>query len=224
MLPPVLDPDLVARGGLLFLNPGVSGDGARSCTTCHPGGRADASVWKAGVEATPGTPGGRRTRSLRGAWRAAPYYWDASETRLRTVIEQQLSVEMSGAVLPEHDLAALTSYVASLTPFDRGRTQLDGTPTEPVVLTARRGWGVFRKAGCMECHPPPSYLSPTPADIGTGGAIDVPSLRGLGDRAPYGHDGRWASVEDAVKAHLAAAGIELSFDERLYLLEYLKLL
>ena len=79
-------------------------------------------------------------------------------------------------------------------------------------------------ARCTRCHPPAAYLVPRAADVGTGGLIDVPGLRGLSGRAPYGHDGRWASLEDAVLAMLRHEKLELSFDERLQLQEYLKLL
>ncbi len=223
-VPPRLDNDLVQRGGLLFMNPGLSADGTRSCTTCHPGGRADDRVWIEGREAAPGEPGARRTRSLRGAWRSAPYFWDASAPTLEAAIERMLRVEMGGARLGPRDLEALVAYVSSLTPFDRGRVEPDGTPVEPVILSARRGWDEFRRARCGLCHVPPSFQGPIPADVGSGGAIDVPSLRGLADRAPYGHDGRWKTVEDALLAKLAALGLKLDFDQRLRLLEYLKLL
>ena len=122
------------------------------------------------------------------------------------------------------DLAALQTYVLTLSPFDRGRIQSNGVPTEPVSLAARRGWDVFQRARCTACHPPPAYLVPRTADVGTGGPIDVPGLRGVAERAPYGHDGRWATLEDATAAMLRLQKLELSFDERLQLQEYLKLL
>jgi cytochrome c peroxidase len=221
--PTGLDPDRVQRGAMLFIDPRVSADQSRSCATCHPGGEADALVWSDGRAVEPGTPGGRRTRPLRGAWQSAPYLWDGSATTLRAALERMLRVEMGGSRLPEHDLAALEAYVLSLRPFDRGRLEEDGTPTEPVSLAARRGRGVFQRARCERCHPPAAYLVPLTADVGTGSAIDVPGLRGLASRPPYGHDGRWATLEDAVLAMLRWQKLELSYDERLQLQEYLKL-
>jgi cytochrome c peroxidase len=223
--PPVgLDPDLVQRGARLFIDPALSRDGSRSCSTCHPGGESDGLVWKDAQPVDPGNPGGRRTRSLRGAWQSAPYLWDASAPTLRQAIERMLAVEMGGAQLPPHDAAALETYLLSLAPFDRGRVKPDGTPTEPVSLAARRGRDVFQRARCDSCHPAPAYLVPRAADVGTGGPVDVPGLRGLATRAPYGHDGRWRTLEDAVTAMLRASRVELSYDERLQLQEYLKLL
>jgi cytochrome c peroxidase len=222
--PADLDPDRVQRGARLFIDPALSGDGSRSCATCHPGGEADGLVWAAGRAVEPGTPGGRRTRSLRGAWQSAPYFWDASAPTLSAALERMLAVEMRGAKLPPHDVAALEAYVLTLKPFDRGRVKPDGTPTEPVSLAARRGHLVYQRARCARCHPPAAFLVPQPADVGTGGAIDVPGLRGLAGRAPYGHDGRWATLEDALLAMLRYQELELNFDERLQLQEYLKLM
>jgi cytochrome c peroxidase len=222
--PSGLDPDLVQRGAMLFSDPRLSPDGSRSCATCHPRGEADDRVWARGRAVEPGTAGARRTRSLRGAWQSAPYFWDASAPSLHAALERMLEVEMGGARLPAHDVAALETYVLSLQPFDRGRVRKDGTPTDPVSLRALRGWGVYQRARCGACHPPSAYLIPRPADVGTGGPIDVPGLRGLASRAPYGHDGRWPTIDDAVAAMLGSQTIELSPDERAQLVEYLKLL
>ena len=221
--PSGLDPDRIQRGAMLFIDPRLSADQGRACATCHPGGEADGRVWARGVEVEAGAPGGRRSRPVRGVWQSAPYLWDASAPTLRAAIERMLEVEMGGAKLPPHDVDALEAYLLSLAPFDRGRVQEDGTPTEPVSLAALRGFGVYKRARCTSCHPPAAYLVPRAADVGTG-LIDVPGLRGLSGRAPYGHDGRWATLEDAVLAMLRQQKLELSFDERLQLLEYLKLL
>jgi len=222
--PSGLDPDRVQRGAMLFIDPRVSADGSRACASCHPGGEADGRVWTRGVEVPPGAAGGRRTRPLRGAWQSAPYFWDASAPTLRGAIERMLEVEMGGARLAEHDVAALETYLLSLDPFDKGRVLPDGSPTEPVSLAALRGWALYKRARCTSCHPPAAYLLPRAADVGTGGMIDVPTLRGLSGRPPYGHDGRWASLEEALTAMLQLQNLELNFDERLQLQEYLKLL
>ncbi|MEX2206861.1 MAG: cytochrome c peroxidase, partial [Myxococcota bacterium] len=61
---PVLDPDLVQRGHALFLDARLSGDGSRTCSTCHPGGGADARVYLDGESVPPGSAGGRRPLTL----------------------------------------------------------------------------------------------------------------------------------------------------------------
>ena len=221
--PPVLDPDLVQRGAMLFNDPKVSGDGSRACATCHPGGGSDGKVYRDGEAVPPGTPGGWRTLSLRGAWQTAPYLWDNSATTLSQAVDRMFAVEMRGAKLAGREREALETYVLSLPPFDRGRVQPDGTPTEPVTLIARRGFAVAEKA-CLGCHKPPAYARLLRYDVGTGGAFAVPTLRGVAVAGPYGHDGRWPDLETAIRAIVAHEETPLSDDEIAQLVEYLKLL
>jgi cytochrome c peroxidase len=221
--PPVLDPDLVQRGAMLFNDPKVSGDGSRACATCHPGGGSDRKVWRDGEAVAPGTGGGWRTLTLRGVWQTAPYLWDNSATTLSEAVDRMFAVEMRGAKLPDRDRAALETYVLSLTPFDRGRVEPDGTPKEPVTLAARRGFAVAENA-CLGCHKPPAYVRLLRYDVGTGGEFAVPTLRGVTVGGPYGHDGRWPDLETAIRAIAANEDMPLSDEQIAQLIEYLKLL
>jgi cytochrome c peroxidase len=224
--PPVIDPDLAQRGGSLFLDTRLSGDGTRSCATCHPGGGSDGIVWVEDVPVDAGTPEGRKSPRLWGLWQTPPYMWDGSEERLRPLIERKLRVEMRGGSASEIDLRALEHYLLSLRPFDRGRILEDGSPAEPNTLRQRRGHDVFEAAKCTRCHPAPAFARGGSADVGTGGRYDVPTLRGLTapGAAPYGHDGRWPTLEEAVRAMLRAREVDLTDRELEHLLEYLKLL
>jgi cytochrome c peroxidase len=224
--PPTIDPDRAQRGGTLFLDTNVSGDGARACSSCHPGGGSDGNVYRDGEPVEPGTPGARKAPRLWGLWQTPPYLWDGSEPELRPVIERMLRVEMRGGSLAEPDLQALETYLLSLRPFDRGRILADGSPADPSTLRQRRGSEIFERAGCTRCHPAPVFAHPRPADVGSGGSWSVPTLRGLTSpgAAPYGHDGRWATLERAVDAALTEREADLSELEREDLLEYLRLL
>lgn len=210
--PPVLDPDLVQRGGLVFMDTRLSRDGTRSCATCHPGGSTDRKLYD-----------GRDTPSLRGAWATPPYLRDGSIPTLRAAIERMLTREMGGAAVSAASVAALEAYVASLPPFRRGRTNPDGSPGEPHTLRMKRGFELFSRS-CAGCHPAPSFTDRRSHDVGTGGALDTPTLLGISESAPYGHDGRFASLAEAARAMAGVAGAELSDLELEYLLEYLKLL
>ncbi len=221
--PPTLNPDLVQRGAFVFVDPRISADGSRACATCHPGGGSDGGVYRNGAATAPGTPGARKSPSLRGLWQTAPYMWDGSLPDVRSTLERMLSVEMGGGELAPYDLDALEAYVLAFLPFDRGHLEADGTPVEPVTLAARRGAAVFVKAECHTCHPAPVYTRPLRYDLGTGREIDTPTLLGLSSSPPYGHDGRWATIEDTVDAMLAALDTKLSDRERHQLVEYLKL-
>src|SRR5262249_21391554 len=53
-----------------------------------------------------------------------------------------------------------------------------------------RGKALFEgAAGCVTCHHGPQLTTGAIADVGTGGAVKVASLRGLAWRAPYLHAG-----------------------------------
>jgi len=222
--PPVLDPDLVQRGAAVFVDPRLSGDGSRSCASCHPGGGEDHLVYVAGESVLPGTEAGRRTISLRGLWQTAPYFWDGSAATVADAIGRMLTVEMRGGKLTGRDREALETYLLSLKPFDRGRLHADGSPVEPVTLSARRGFAVFAKAECSVCHPAPAFTRRLNFDVGSGGKFAIPTLRGVSTAGPWGHDGRWPDLESAVRAIATAREIEISPDEMNTLLEYLKLL
>jgi cytochrome c peroxidase len=221
---PRVDPDLVQRGGILYLSDDLSGDGSRSCATCHPGGGTDGRTYLDGREVPAGSPGGRDVPALWGVWATGPYLADGSAESLGEVLERMTEVEMGGAPLSEVDRRALEAYLLSLEPFDRQRVQDDGLPVEPATGSALAGFRVFHDAGCALCHPPPAYMRRGRFDVGTGGKWAVPSLRGAAETGPYGHDGRWATLEEAVGAILADRGETLSPGDLRRLLEYLRLL
>lgn len=221
--PPSPDPDLVQRGGMLFLTP-LSPDAARSCATCHPGGGTNGRAYRGADEVTPGSTGARDVPALWGLWQTPPYLADGSAESPRGALDHALRVHMGNAELPPEDRAALEAYLLSLPPFDRGRIDGRGIPVEPATRSAIEGERVFREAGCRECHPPPVYTREGRFDVGTDGKWAVPSLRGLFSTPPYGHDGRWATLEEAVRAILGARGEELEPAELRRLLAYLELL
>lgn len=207
-----------------FLDARVSRDGSRSCATCHPGGGTNGETYRDGEPVPAGDPGGRNVPALRAAWETAPYLWDGSLASVKAAVERALLIDMGGSELSAVDLDALSAYVLSIPRFDSGRVQLDGTPTEPATLSARLGFGVFLKVKCDSCHSPPSYSHPSLFDVGTGGTWSVPTLRGVSVSAPYGHDGRWSTLEDAIRASLTSSRVELSYREIRQLVSYLRLL
>jgi cytochrome c peroxidase len=122
--PPALDPDLVQRGAILFQDVKVSGDGSRACATCHPGGGSDAKVYLDGNLVAPGTAGGWRTLSLRGAWQTAPYLWDNSATTISQAVDH-VRGRMRGAKLAGRERGR-SRPTCCRSPFDRGRAGRTG--------------------------------------------------------------------------------------------------
>ncbi len=224
LIPPVVDPDLVQRGAFLFRDLSVSADKSRSCDVCHKSGGSNGKAYRHGLEVRLGSEGARVVPPLRGVWQTAPYLWDGSMSTIEEVIDRMLEVEMGGSSLAGRDLEALRAYVLTIPVFDRGRLLADGMPTEPSTLRARRGFDVFLESGCDKCHPAPAFMRPLRFDVGTGGKWSVPTLRGVASSPPYGHDGRWATLGEAVDAILESRGVELDRERRAQLLEYLGLL
>ena len=219
-----MNPDLVQRGALLFMNLSLSGDGSRSCSTCHPGGGSDQLFYDSGTEVPPTSAAARRTLSLRGVWQTPPYLWDGSAATAREAIERMLRVEMRGGEPASPDFDSLEAYVMSIPPYDNGRIQPQGEPIEPVTLSARRGYDIFQRAKCAVCHPPPTYAHRFQFDVGTGGKWSVPTLRGVSNAGRLGHDGRWADLEQAIQAILTHREVELTNAELHQLKAYLELL
>ena len=201
----------------------ISGDGSRSCQGCHASESKRRLVYLDGEPAAPGTPGARVAPALRGLFAKNSFMWDGSIGSLQAAVDRMLAVEMRGAKLEGPDREALISYLRSVPPSDNGRIQPDGTPEEPSTLSQRNGFATFKKE-CGTCHPPPNFRRSLTFDIGTGGKFAVPTLRGLPAEGPFAHDGRWPTLESAVQAVLENRKIELTYRQRLELIEYLKLL
>lgn len=223
--PPPLDPILVQRGGHLFLSPSLSGDGIRSCASCHPGGGTNGFVYRDGGIAAAETPGARKVPRLFGLFETAPYLWDGSAVDLDAALDRMLRVEMKGGRLNARDRGALLAYLASLRRYDRRRVTKDGAPSEPNTLRQRRGFELFRREHCDRCHAPPSFSSGRRVEM-EGGLWNPPTLRGINSpgSAPYGHDGRWATLEQALRAMSSDTRRPLDEREVEALIEYLKLL
>lgn len=149
--------------------------GALSCASCHPEGREDGHVWQFG------TPTGvqvRRTQSLAGGVAAstAPLHWDGSLSDLDALLVDTFEVRM-GATLYRGDREAFEAFLAAVPPA----AVRPAGPDE--------GETVFTEAGCSACHVPPWYTDGLNHDVGTGEALQTPSLLGLWARGPWMHDG-----------------------------------
>jgi cytochrome c peroxidase len=125
---------------------------------------------------------------------------------------------------------ALSQYVRALvssgSKFDRAFAG-GGQPNFPGVFTLeeQRGERVFRDAGCVRCHATNAQVSDdthntgldaTITDAGAGnGRFKSPSLRNVAIRAPYMHDGRFATLEQVVEFYNSGVQANPGLDQRL---------
>jgi hypothetical protein len=155
-----------------------------ACASCHPEGREDGLVWDF-VEF-----GKRRTQNLSGhILERAPYHWNGDMSSLPTLMDDVFAVRMAGGTLTERQKRSLGPWLDRLEP---------PAPINVAVETAERGRAIFEspEVGCVACHNGPLFTNNILVDVGTGGNFKVPSLLGIGARAPFMHDGCAKTLSD----------------------------
>lgn len=191
----------IERGKALFADTSLSGNGQLSCASCHPAnGHTDNKTYIGVDVVADGNPQGRSTPSLWGAGQRSAYSWAGTAPSLEANIRGIIVNRMKGPEPAPETLAALAAYVRSL-PVPRGPgVGDDGAPIAAASAGVKRGFDLFVGAGgCATCHQLPSFDKKEAENVGSGGAFKVPSLWAVSKTAPYFHDGRYASLADAVK-------------------------
>ncbi len=141
-----------------------------ACQSCHAEGYDDGHVWTFEQPV--------RTQSLEGGLLAtAPFHWKGELQGFADVVHLTFETRMGGhlpADLSANDLGAW----------------LDTLPARQKPMgDVSAGEKLFTTAGCATCHAGASLTSNATVDVGTGGAFQVPSLRGVGFRGPWMHSG-----------------------------------
>jgi DNA-binding beta-propeller fold protein YncE len=166
-----------------------------ACASCHPEGHDDGLTWKFAF-------GSRRTQNVSGGILArAPYHWVGDMTNLTTLMNDVFAVRMAAGPTTH-------SQQVSLGPW------LDRIPAPAPVaaldqVAADRGRVLFesQELACVSCHNGPQLTNNTKVNVGTGGTFKVPSLIGIGARAPFLHDGCAATLTDRFATCGTTAGV-----------------
>jgi mono/diheme cytochrome c family protein len=156
-----------------------------ACASCHPEGRDDGRVWQFAQS------GPRRTQSLAGdLLERAPFHWSGDMRSLDVLMDDVFSLRMSGGPVDLHQKAGLAAFLGRLP------APAPAPAAEPAAI--ERGRAIFEsaQAGCATCHGGALLTNHQLVDVGTGGRFKVPSLVGVGARAPYMHDGCAATLAD----------------------------
>jgi cytochrome c peroxidase len=224
-------PALVARGRELFNDVKLSADGKWSCATCHPNnGHTDNKTYVGVTVVRDGDPNGRSTPTMWGVTKRQTFSWAGTAPSLRANIRGIIVNRMKGPEPSAETLDALIAYLGSLDYPPNPNLKPDGTPSDAAPAAAKRGYELFiTKAGCKACHLPPNYDKQGTEDIDSGGTFKVPSLRVVSQTAPYFHDGRYATLDQAVRAmweYMQKAGTtdKLTEAELNDLVEFMKIL
>jgi mono/diheme cytochrome c family protein len=163
----------------------VNAGGGLACASCHPEGGEDGRVWNFACQ------GARRTQSIRGGISpTAPFHWDGTETDFSRLMGDVFSGRMAGPALSTEQAMAVQSWVDTI-PALPAMAGLD-------AAAVARGKALFEdsKVACATCHAGTLLTNNTTIDVGTGGALQVPSLRGVVWRAPFMHTGCATTLGD----------------------------
>ncbi|MEO8699032.1 MAG: cytochrome-c peroxidase [Kofleriaceae bacterium] len=155
-----------------------------ACASCHPEGMDDGLTWNFAQF------GARRTQSLAGhILERAPYHWTGDQASLPVLMDDVFAQRMSGGFLTEREKNALGPWLNRIAA---------PAPAEVDGAAALRGKDIFESAstGCVSCHNGALMTNNSLVNVGTGGKFKVPSLIGVGNRAPFMHDGCAATLMD----------------------------
>src|SRR6185369_12663204 len=140
----------------------------------------------------------------------------------------QFKTIFNGDPSPDSIAKALASFIRTIRSGGSPWDKYEKGDKKAVSEAATRGFELFRnKAGCAQCHAPPMYTDNGFHDVGIGydkpepdtgrgkiakdekldGAFKTPSLRSVTAHAPFFHDGRSATIEDAVD-YMLGGGIK----------------
>ena len=195
----------------------LSGDG-RACASCHPDGRDDGLTWA--------TPDGPRQTPILAARLSdtAPYGWNGVSAHLEDHVHRTFQ-RLFGFGLAPRSFDALVAYVRHM--------DMAFARPEPGAEAAR-GDAIFHstEAACATCHVDVTTADGKPHDVQSRikgdktAGFDTPSLRFLGQSAPYFHDGRYATLGDLLRGVDGTMGhtAHLDDDDRRALEAYLQAL
>lgn len=155
-----------------------------ACASCHPEGDNDGRVWHLST-------GARRTQSLGGGvMETAPFHWNGDMQAMASIVADTFVKRMGGPAQDQLRIDALSTW-------------LNTVPVVPISPAAdpgavARGEALFfdSEVACAKCHSGDHFTNNRTMDVGTGQPFQVPSLLGLGHRAPYMHDGCAPTLHD----------------------------
>jgi hypothetical protein len=162
----------------------MNSGGGVACASCHPEGTDDGRTWNFNEV------GLRRTQFVAGRMLdRAPYHWNGDLGTFRALVDE-VFVRRMGAVRPNTPQAEIFGdWLNSIEPPV-------STSSHPELVETGRALFNDPSVGCTTCHAGSLLTDSKAYDVGTGGMFKVPSLIGVGSRAPYLHNGCAATLAD----------------------------
>ena len=188
---------LSRKGEAIFYDADRSFNHWYSCNSCHTDGHTNGSNFDTLNDGSYETP--KKTLSLRGVAHTAPYTWHGWQPDLKKLVHESMTKSMQGPEPTEADMDALIAFLNTIDFRPRRK------PMDPAAVM--RGEAVFNSRKCGDCHAPPNYTAASNFSVGLESSTDVykgfnpPSLRGVGSRSPFLHDGRTFLLSDVLTKH-----------------------
>jgi YVTN family beta-propeller protein len=206
-------PNLLRRGEILFHSAAVTFQGEFSCRSCHPDGHQDGLTYDFAIDGLGSNL--VDNRSLLGLADTEPLKWAGTNKSVNEQCGPRFAKVLTMAdPFPPEQIEALAAYIMSLPPPAPQRAA-----GGELTANQKRGKAIFertqKKDGseiavdhrCTTCHMPPLFTNRLRSGVGTPGPgfeeglFDTPHLLGVGDSAPYLHDGRARTLEEIWTVH-----------------------
>ncbi len=215
-----LSRDAVRRGEMLFNDATKCFQHWQSCASCHPDGRMDGLNWDLLNDGI-GNP--KSVKSLLLSHQTPPVMGHGVRASAEVAVRSGFKYILFSNT-EEQDAVAVDEYLKS-----------EQAVPSPYLVNgelsklAKKGQKIFEQAGCMNCHSGADYTNLQSYDVGTllrwdkrkeKPLMDVPTLIEVWRTAPYLHDGRTMSVEEAFKSCDPEGVKELSPEEIKALIEF----
>lgn len=196
-----LNKDRVRRGEMLWNDGSMCFQQWQSCASCHPDGRIDGLNWDL-VNDGIGNP--KQSKNLVYCHLTPPTMVTGIRPDMEACNRKGLT-HIQFVVRPEEDARCIDEYVKSLKPVPSPYL-VNGSLSK----TAKKGEKVFKKAGCIECHPSSkdgphgerlfTNLKKYNLELGVGNEegreFDTTTLVETWRTAPYLYDGRALTMEE----------------------------
>jgi cytochrome c peroxidase len=200
--------DPIRRGERVFTKAAHTFQRQFSCRSCHPDGHVDGLSYDFDGDGI--GDNFLDNRSLLGVAGTAPFKWIGKNPSLEVQCGPRFArVLMRTDPIPPADLKDLSTFLQSQPPPRWERNQ-----RRPLTPAQERGKALFfatttsdgqpipRARQCATCHRPPLFTNRLLSSVGTKGLrdtsdlFDTPHLLGIGQSAPYLHDGRAKTLEE----------------------------
>jgi YVTN family beta-propeller protein len=227
---------LARQGEILFHDATRSFNQWYSCNTCHGDGHTNGLHYDTlndGKQDLRNVHERSRKKSptLRGVARTGPWTWHGWQKSLENASLESFTKSMQGPKPTADELRAMTAFLETLEYPKNPYRPADGKSTPEI----ERGKAVYEsaKASCSRCHGGPEmtdgkiHIAGLEEDDDAYEGYNPPSLRGVYDKYPYLHDGRSATLRDALSGPHSpelTGGEALSEQELSDLIAYLKTL